>query len=58
MAAFLEPSDGRKTPRAIFRLRTKKNFVKARKNFPGNRLELCGIQMAKHSNPRIPESGQ
>jgi len=59
MAAFLEPPDGRKTRRAIFRLHARKNFVKAAMtDFLENRLELCGIATATHGNPRIPGTCQ
>jgi hypothetical protein len=57
MAAFLEPPEGRKIRRAIFKLHVRKNFVNATsKNFPANQLQLCGIQKAQHGIPRIPES--
>jgi hypothetical protein len=59
MPAFLEPPDGRKPRRAIFRLPVRKNFVKAaRKHFLENRLELSGIAAATHGNPRIPGTCQ
>ncbi len=55
MAAFLEPTDGRKTRREIFRLHVGKNGVEAaRKYFRENQLQLCGIATATYGIPRIP----
>jgi hypothetical protein len=56
MAAFLEPPDGRKTRRPVFRLRASKNFDQAAsKHFLKNRFELRHIATATHGNPRILE---